>query len=208
MANILVFGDSITQGHYDIEGGWVDRIKRCCIQKSLNTNLEKYYEVYNLGRAGDTSSDLLKRFSNELKARYWSDPVTLIIIAVGINDSEILLKSKKNLVPKKKFVQNLEKIIKVSEEYTDKVILIGLTPIEEKKVNPIPWNLEKAYISKEVKIYDKIIQDFCKENNFTYIYLYDKLSFEDLVDGAHPNTKGHEIIFETVKNFLEEKKYI
>src|SRR3990170_5657557 len=208
MANILVFGDSITQGHYDIEGGWVDRIKRYCIQKSLNTNLEKYYEVYNLGRAGDSSSDLLKRFSNELIARYWSDPVTLIIIAVGINDSEILLKSKKNLVPKKKFVQNLEKIIKVSEEYTNKVILNGLTPIEEKKVNPIPWNLERAYISKEVKIYDKIIQDFCKENNFTYIYLYDKLSFEDLVDGAHPNTKGHEIIFKTVKNFLEEKKYI
>jgi len=208
MANILVFGDSFVQGHYDVEGGWVDRIKRYYIQKSLDTNFEEYYEVYNLGRAGDTTIDLLKRFSNELNARYWDDPVTIIIIAVGINDSEIILKSRKNLVPEELFIQNLEKLTKLSKQYTNKLIFIGLSPVEEVKVNPIPWNLEKAYVNKEVKNYDKQIKIFCEKSNLEYIYLQDKLNKNHLADGVHPNTKGHEMIFETVKNFLEEKKYL
>jgi lysophospholipase L1-like esterase len=159
MANILVFGASTTQGHYDKKGGWADRIKQYCTEKSINSNLEKYYEVYNLGRAGDTTEDLLKRFDNEIKARFWDDPVTVIIIAIGMNDSAVLSNTNKNWVSKNKYSNNLNKLYEIGKKYTDKIVFIGLTPVDESLVNPIPWVPDKSYLDKEMKDYDNLIKN-------------------------------------------------
>jgi lysophospholipase L1-like esterase len=208
MANILVFGASTTQGHYDKKGGWADRIKQYCTEKSINSNLEKYYEVYNLGRAGDTTEDLLKRFDNEIKARFWDDPVTVIIIAIGMNDSAVLSNTNKNWVSKNKYSNNLNKLYEIGKKYTDKIVFIGLTPVDESLVNPIPWVPDKSYLDKEMKDYDNLIKKFCEERNLDYIHILDRLRKKHLADGVHPTTKGHEIIFAIVNNFLEEKGYI
>ena len=208
MANILVFGDSIGQGYYDKEGGWVDRLKRHFLEQEIVHKWEQSVNVFNLSISGDSIKEILSRLENEINPRSWKEHKTITIFAVGVNDSEIILKNKKHLLSIRSFTQNLNKLIKLSKKFSDKIIFIGLTPVDESKVNPIPWNIEKAYINKEIKIYDKIIQDICRNNNLPYIYLFNKLTKKNLFDGAHPNTKGHEIIFETVKNFLEEKKYI
>ena len=59
---ICIFGDSIAWGASDLEfGGWVARLRNY-----LET--EKYdSSIYNCSISGDSTQDLLKRFSNETK---------------------------------------------------------------------------------------------------------------------------------------------
>ena len=48
MTQILVFGTSTTYGCWDIEGGWVQRLRKYLDEKQLD-DPELYYIVYNLG---------------------------------------------------------------------------------------------------------------------------------------------------------------
>ena len=68
MTQILVFGDSIDLGMWDVEGGWVQRLRRFLDKKTL-ADSNFYYEVYNLGISGDTAEDLLESFEFETKKR-------------------------------------------------------------------------------------------------------------------------------------------
>ena len=68
MSKILVFGASITYGAWDLEGGWVDRLKKYCHKFDLEDKF--YYLVENLGISGQISKDILERFELETKARY------------------------------------------------------------------------------------------------------------------------------------------
>lgn len=208
MANILVFGDSIGQGYYDTEGGWVDRLKKYLKKLFMKGIIKDDIDLYNLCVDGDTSKEILSHIKRESSYRVWANEKTIFIFAFGINDSEIILKTNNNLVSEQTFIKNVEYMLYVSKKYSDNIIFIGLTPIEEIKVNPIPWNTKKAYISQEIKKYDKIIDNFCRKNKLDYVHLYSKLTDKDLFDGVHPNTIGHKKIFKIVKNFLEKKKYI
>ncbi|MDP3998378.1 MAG: hypothetical protein Q8P89_02085 [bacterium] len=67
--HILAFGTSTTYGAWDIEGGWVQRLRRFLDEKIITANYEHDYFVYNLGVSGDKSADILERFETETKAR-------------------------------------------------------------------------------------------------------------------------------------------
>ncbi|MBU4142032.1 SGNH/GDSL hydrolase family protein [Patescibacteria group bacterium] len=85
-------------------------------------------------------------------------------------------------------------------------------PIDESKVDPIPWLPEVSYKNEYIKRYDKIIKSVCAENKIAFIEIFEKLKKENcknlLEDGVHPNSKGHEKIFEIVKDYLIENKII
>src|SRR5256885_14958417 len=64
---IFIFGDSITWGSSDEEGGWASRVKRYTDKKMP---IPDYWSpVYVLGIPGDTTEDLLNRFDQEIKVR-------------------------------------------------------------------------------------------------------------------------------------------
>src|SRR3989344_900147 len=102
MSNICIFGDSITFGAWDSEkGGWVNRLRLQLESK------EDYPFVYNLGIPGDTTSELLKRFAVEAKARQ----PDILVFSIGVNDS-IYVKSKdKQLILPNQFQNNLQKLV-------------------------------------------------------------------------------------------------
>ena len=212
MANILIFGDSIVQGDYDNEGGWADRIKIYCIQKTLNSDFKKYFEVYNLGKSGDTSEHLLKRIANELEVRYWEDPVTVIVIAIGIDDSAYFTDKKDNFISVSNYSKNLNKISQIAKKYTNKITFIGLTPVDEENMHPNNWQPHISYTNDFVRKYEDVLKLFCKENDIDFINVLKKFKENNysklIADGLHPNTKGHELIYKEVKKYLEEKKYI
>jgi lysophospholipase L1-like esterase len=88
---ILCFGDSITFGEGDGKG-WTGRIKEWF------EGTDSKRRVYNLGIPGETSTDLIKRFDSECKARVNPNEASdnyIIFIAIGAND----LKYKKNYFP-------------------------------------------------------------------------------------------------------------
>lgn len=197
---INIFGDSIAWGACDNEmGGWVNRLK-----KYLANKTEDYFEVYNLGIGGDNSEELLKRFFNENEARKPNS----IIIAIGINDSQYI-KSKDNpRVPLKRFESNLLELLKQAKKFTEEVVFVGLTNIDETKMMPTPWESTKYYDDENVALHDSKVKEFCEKNKLKFIEMQGLLNKDDLEDGLHPNAQGHKKMFLRVRDFLEGNKLV
>jgi lysophospholipase L1-like esterase len=196
---INIFGDSIAWGAYDDNGGWADRLKQDLMKSETD-----YFEVYNLGISGDNTDDLLKRFKIENEART-SD---VIMIAIGTNDASFVKSKNDNYVPLEKFENNLLEIIKQSKEFTGEIVFVGLTKSDELKVMPASWATDFSYDNKNTEIYNTKIKEICERSSLPFIEMLDLLDNDDLEDGLHPNSKGHEKMFLRVKSFLLENKIV
>ena len=193
---ICIFGDSIVWGAVDSLGGWASRL-RSHFEKDSDI------EVYNLGISGNTSEDLVKRIEEEAKARN----TELIIIAIGANDSAYDSK-KKNKIPLEEYEKNLREILNISRKYADKIILVSPINVDEKRTMPVFWNKEKFLDNKTIENYGKVVKKLASKEKIGFIDLFGSLEDEDLEDGLHPNSKGHEKIFLKVKDYLIENKLI
>lgn len=210
MSQILIFGDSIAYGAWDKEGGWAERLRKIIDKKIISSNQKFYCTLYNLSIDGNTSNNLLKRFSVETKNRQ-EEKETIFIFAIGGNDA-VSINNKNLLVPRKKFENNIKNLIKFSLKFSLKILFVGLTPVNESKTNPLPWDKTMFNKNEHLKRYNEIIKSICYENKIDFIELFEhfeKLNYKKLLeDGVHPNSKGHKIIFEIIKKYLEKNKII
>jgi lysophospholipase L1-like esterase len=203
--NILIFGGSITYGAWDIaNGGWAQRL-RSYLEK--NYELQDYF-VYNFGIPGDTSSLVLERLETDMKYRVDKDEQNVVIFATGTNDSAFLEKENKQMTEIAVFKDNLEKLFNQASKYSDKIIFIGLTTVNQPMVSPIPWKPNIFYNNQNILQYNQIIKDFCQAKNILFIDLYDKVATDNLVDGIHPDEQGHEIMFQVIKDNLIKNNII
>ena len=209
--NILIFGDSITWGAWDLQGGWVSRLKKVLTKRSVSSD-DYYSLVYNLGISGDNTDGLLNRFETEVKERIDDDEDAVIVFAIGINDSQFINTEKRHSVPVGRFRKNIKELVKNARRVTDRIAFVGLTPVDDRKVDPSPWNPAKSYKNEYVEKYDKIIQEVCNERKVDYGGLWGAFQQRDLTsflsDGLHPNDEGHKVIFDTVQKHLENKGWI
>lgn len=82
LKRFYIFGDSITYGSFDVEGGWIQRLRKYFDSKSMD------FRVYNLGiTINQTTETILNRFEFEMKERTDQEDKNIIIFAIGINDS-------------------------------------------------------------------------------------------------------------------------
>lgn len=204
---IFIFGDSTAWGAWDKEkGGWVNRLKTYFFK-------DESIFVYGLGIESNTTNDLLKRFDEEINQRiyaedaadYGYDPV--VIFAIGKNDT-IYIDSKKNTWVKiDKFENNLKKLIKRANKFTNKIIFISPARVDEEET--IFWEeTGESYCNENIEKYNSVIEKVCQKNNVHFIETMNLLDQKDLADGLHPNSQGHEKIFQKVKKFLLENKLI
>lgn len=192
---IGIWGDSITWGAYDPEnGGWATLLRNYYEQRG------DFSEVYNLGISGDNSKDILQRFEIEAAAR----KPELIIFAFGINDSQFIHSKNALCISEVSFQQNLESVLSLAKKFTEKIIFIGLTDIDEPKTTPIPWDKDISYTTENANVFDKIIEDFCTKNNLQFISMKAILEKEDLPDGLHPNTAGHQKMFNVILSQIQK----
>lgn len=195
--NIYIFGDSIVWGACDYEkGGWVERLKSYLMQNKEDV------DVYNLGVSGNNTQDLLKRFDVEIKARK-SEISEMIIIAVGINDSQYIKKREDPQVSLMEFGENIAVLLEKARKITNRVIFVGLTKVDESKVMPIPWDETKYYENRVIQNYDSVVGEVCQKQGVPFISLFSVLTNQDLEDGLHPNSSGHEKIFKKVFEIVE-----
>ena len=197
--NILVFGDSITYGAWDKEkGGWVNRL-RLALENDYSNN---YYTIFNLGISGDVTENIKDRFDNECKIRFNKNDNTIIIFSIGINDTQNV--KDEDRVSLETFRNNIITLINSAKKYTDNILFIGLTKVDESKVTPLPWDKEKSYLNTKIINFDKELKNICLENNVDYLYIYDLLELEELFDGLHPNNVGHQKICDKVKTKISK----
>ena len=213
MSTICIFGNSIELGEYDTQsGGWVERLKIFMFQKINDFDKSKEIDVYNLGVSGEDTSSLLERLTRETKTRTKEAKDIILIFSIGINDSHFMESQNSLMTSPEEFKLNIEKIITQAKSITSKIIFIGLTPVDESKTTPIPWNVDKFFKNENAEKYNQIIKSVCKDKNTYFIEIFDdwiKTGYQELLkDGLHPNSAGHKKIFETVKDFLIQKEII
>lgn len=195
---ICIFGDSIVWGAHDPEnGGWVNLLRNYCERQDIS--------VYNCGISGDNTDDLLKRFKSEAGAR----KPDVVVFAIGINDSQYTGERENTRVSKDSFGANLEALIEQAKKFTDRILFVGLTPVEENKVMPISWSDEnKNYDNININSFNSLIKKTAEKFNISFLDIVSLLVAEELEDGLHPNSNGHKKMFERVRDFLLENKII
>jgi acyl-CoA thioesterase-1 len=210
MYNILIFGDSITWGAVDSKGGWAQRIKDYVNIQALAG--KHYSDVYPLGISGENSGELIKRLETEALLRLDEENETVLIVAIGINDSQIELLTHANKISAEDFRKNLNQIVEKGKNLAQRILLVGLTPVDEGKVKPLPWKLTHGYTNEQIEKYNNIIKEVAKEQAVTFLETYKKFlegNYKTLLfDGLHPNDKGHELIYSIVEEYLLKEKII
>jgi lysophospholipase L1-like esterase len=207
---IFIFGASTEWGAWDLEkGGWPARLKLFLFKKENESNDFKV-DFHNLSISGNTSSDILKRFKFELEQRIDTDDYDKIVIifSFGTNDSSYRKSKRGLLIPTKTFEKNLRKLSNEAKKYTKNIYFKGLLRVEESKTSPASWSDDVFYYNKSIRNYDSILKNFCRKNKHHYIKMMNLIEKEDLYDGLHPNSKGHEKIYKRIKNQLIKNKLI
>ncbi len=197
-ANILIFGDSITYGVYDEElGGFVNRLKL-----DLERDYKHYYNVYNLGVPGSNTNDLLNRFENECKARLDDTLKTIIIFFIGINDSSY--KNGGQNIKIGDYKNNISMLINKAKMFSNKIMFLGLTNVDESKTTPVNWDNNLYYYNDSIRVYDDVLKETCEKENALYLDLSDAVTKGELSDGLHPNANGHKKIEKKIIKVLKE----
>lgn len=200
---ITCFGDSITYGAWDAEGGWAHRLRKRADVWNREPGPEAYARVYNLGIPGNTSDDVVYRFEAELHTRMRPGEETVCVFAFGINDSALLLPSEKHRIEPESFQRNVRKVIEHVQAYTSRVLFVGLTPVEEAKTCPLPHYPDQAYRMVDILLYNNLLRELCREGGVSCIDLLSgwsaDLGMDGLgEDGLHPDARGHAWIEERV----------
>ena len=94
-----------------------------------------------------------------------------------------------------KFEAQYKELLEKAEKFTDKVIIVGLTNVDDEKTD--------GYKNESVEKYNAVVKKIASEQKLPFVDLCGTLSKDELIDGLHPNTKGHQKIFEKVKAVLE-----
>ena len=211
--NILFFGDSVTWGAWDEEGGWVNRIKKTVDQKIISTNFNYYKEIYNLGISGDTASDLYERFELEANSRIDKNQENVLVFAIGANDCMFDLETKAHRTSPKMFQDKIISLIKKAKSFSNKIIFVGLFPVDDSVAIPSSWPQNEVYKNEHTSEYNQIVKDICSNEKIDFIDLFKifiKKEYRKLLtaDGLHPNNDGHKQISEIIYKFLEDKQIV
>ena len=174
---IVLFGDSLMAGY----GLPNEHHLSMVLQESLR--LEGYnIEIINGSVSGSTSSGGLNRAEWTLSEAN----IDLMILSLGANG---MLRG----INPKETKKNLEKIIKIAQDKTIRVILAGM-------IAPTSHGL------KYKKNFDKIYSDLSKQYNLPLIpFLLEGVALKpdlNLSDGMHPNKKGTIVISKTLKKMI------
>ncbi len=189
MKIINCFGDSLTFGARDQYGlSYPSYLQHILDRKKFKLD-NKNIIIKNSGINGNTSSDLLRRLSNEF---FFNNDNFLLIILIGSNDA-----AKK--IPNNIYENNLNSIIKLSKNFYENVLICEI-PFMNGIGLPTYHNKSNNYI----KSYNSIISKISK------IYNIDKIKFDQnlskyIIDTVHYNNKGYQLIAKNIFEFIKSK---
>ncbi len=189
--NIIIFPSIITakekkQSEYD-------KVKKTDNIVFLGDSITDWYPIEEIygdlpivrsGIAGYETEDIISKLETMV---YRYNP-TKIFILIGTNDL------KRDEDATEKTANNMKKIINEihKKRKNAKIYLQSIYP-----VNRNLWAPEERYNSEITEV-NNIMKEYCKENNVTYIDMYNELADENgnfdekyTDDGLHPNDLGY-----------------
>jgi len=202
---IIIFWDSISEWYWDFEKwGWPQRLKTHFWKKSGYDT-----QVISFWISAHTTSHLktyIKDFFDPVAKRQADKyKESVVIIAIWINDSAVSVESWKNQVDFSVFQDNIAEISEFlkSEELIKRVIFLENINVIETIINNSEVTDEYYFYNSEISRYNRFLEENALKNNFEFLKMFWSMSETDLgIDGLHPNSNGHEKIYQRVKNYL------
>ncbi len=211
MASILCFGDSITQGYVDLEGGWTQRLRRRLDQEAtvpFGDTTFPAHAVFNLGVAGDTTDELAARLEQELAPRQLGDQ-TIVIIAIGVNETAFDPRTGRPTHDPGRFAATLARLVATARRHTDRVLLVGLLPCDEARMQPPPWSEDGAehYANDRIAAFNQAVRRVAASTGAALADPFEDALAGDhpalLHDGLHPNGAGHQLLADLIGERLQ-----
>ncbi len=208
---IYLFGDSITRGSFDTESsGWADRIKAEANIKTVNNELEPLITVYNMGIGGNNTNDLLKRFKFETEQRLVRDSEIYFLFSFGTNDSAIYANTGEHAINIDQYAKNIRQVIAEAKEYSKNILFLTSPPVIDEITKKVS-SIGKSRLNSDIIKYNNILISICSDLNIELVDIY-KLFLEQgdyrklyYDDGVHPNSDGHKLIFNAVRDYYIHK---
>lgn len=162
-------------------------------------DLDKHFPdmpVVNSGIISNTTEDIL----NDMKNRVYNYNPSKVFLLIGTND----LRDDKSV---DEIVTNIKKIIEEIKENRKEaeIYLESIYPVNE-KVNKKGVEGRK---NEDIKEINKQIEEYAKNENITFINIYDKLVDNEgllnedyTTDGLHINDNGYDVITKELKKYL------
>lgn len=158
----------------------------------------------NLGISGDGSAELLKRINSEAAARQ-NEKGLSIVISIGSNSAAVLNGSQ--VSTSEKFVSEYEEIIELSRNYTNKILLVGLPAVDERKTTPIAW-ADMHFKNDMIAEFENAVKVLADREELPFVEIHSAMmrsgEYLQSHDGLHPNDAGHQLIFELVRPALDK----
>lgn len=188
---ICFIGDSFVNGTGDPEClGWTGRI-------CANAN-KKGYDItyYNLGIRRDTSTDIAKRWSQEVSLRLPKEYDGRVVFCFGLNDTTI--ENGKTRVDFADSIKNTREILSKAKSLYP-VLMVGPAPYAEKED---PQRKQRTIdLSKQYGF-------ICNELNVPYLDVFPILEKSNIWineaksnDGVHPRAGGYAEFAQIVENW-------
>jgi lysophospholipase L1-like esterase len=217
MSTLISFGSSSTAGAWDLQGGgWANRLGTYIHSEVIKAQANQtsfWCLPYNLGVSGNTAENLIARVESEIKARIEGDSDAIqLVYSIGTNDSIYMLDQDKPRFTDQAFESNIRQLIEISRQFTGYISFIGLLPVQEELLNPIPWAPTLAYQNARIKNFETIIGQVCQQEKIAFLPQFDRwINMPDyhkfLFDGVHPNSDGHALLADQIKEFLITDKF-
>jgi lysophospholipase L1-like esterase len=210
--SIFIFGDSIGEGDWDSMGGWPARLSKMVIDYYKNKGSRFWPTTLNLSVSGDMIRDLNGRLSEEYQRRCWTSQDNLVIIAVGTNDTRSEGQPDFYVNSSENFQYELFTLGQQLRNTTKNVVILGLSDIDETKMNPCEWSdIPNYWERSRVKLFNSKLKQWAESKGYDFVDLYQATSSDPdfitdkLEDGLHPNDAGHELIANVVFEAIKDK---
>lgn len=182
--NIVFLGDSITE-YYD---------------------LTKFYgedlPLVNSGINGNKTKDII----NNMKERVYDYNPSKIFLLIGTNDF-IDQKTTDQIC---KNIKEIIELIQKNRPYAE-IYLESIYPINDTDNKKINHKMVNNRTNKKISKINTELEEYAKENDITYIDIYDKLIDEDgnldldyTNEGLHLSEKGYEVVTEELEKYIKE----
>lgn len=200
---ILIFGASITHGHFDTMGGWATRIMVHYQQEFLHNPEQERVVVFPLGVFGNNASDVLERIESETESRRYDEDEECIVLSVGMNDSKLI--DNRAVMEEYTFQKTYEELIDTALSLCPRVICVGINSVNEEVANV---DSSRTLHNNRINLFEDIIKQSAELKEVAFVPIHDAFleatsQTELLADGVHPNSAGHAFIAGKVQEAIE-----
>lgn len=195
--NVSVLGSSVTNGFGSLDSSW-----RVLLDNHLNKMIDDGdINIFNNGYDGYTTSDIIDNDKIEEVVENKPDIIFFEICLINNNGSPKIQPEQTK--------EDIELIVKkFKKELPDSLVVI-------QTANPVSVNNKPTGTGYTYDEYNSLVEKFVKNNNWNFVDTYnsmiDKMEEEGLsnkdilIDQSHPNSDGHAIWFEVIKENLDKK---